>query len=754
MATLLSLPPELLDLIVSHVVDPFISRASTTTPSSPDSHEGNLPPPDPSSTPRLDPPTRAVQIALLRLVHPSLTSIVERRWYMDLVISSSRQIQQLLYARPRPRFGTGPRTRAVGPTTSSNWTADASPRRLDKDKSGSGGHFEPRRLETLEPARSDDEERNGAASGGESLTLHEDEDDDDESDRRPTAPMIGLFERTGARAVETLVFDPSQRRDTPGRRRASSSIPSIGTGGIGTEETIAGTEVEKVLECIERAVSRDESRNHVDRCDDERWDGGRRGPGDGTRRESCRRTVNDDHGEPPTTTARLTKLDLRWCRPVSVEVLRGKRSLANLRSLTLGTGLTFPTTSLSASSSSSSSSAFSFKLDALTIHNNHWESLPTEFLRSLLTETCLGSRSSSTTKGTRTTTTTTKTSTGTPSDLNGDLDESSRSLSSSPRKVEPCLERPARSRRSDDDRRSGLRSLDVSTMYSVESFAPLIGLVCTSTPFSPVSWGTTHPLVVGPSNPPPRAAREPNSIRRRGDPNASQGNEMGELRPRRARQGLDDEEDGVSDEGESLEEAGETDEEDNEEEGEGTESGLVKGFGRDLRVVKLPPFETLVQIAFATALLNRIPVVPRLRRPTSSSSSSSSLARSTKEEQNVIDYLEVPSFSSPHSNLLLVPFLSSLAAHRTTLVEVGFRASPYSPTLLDSVLLVLQSLFDGPPESREHRESRARLTKVRLVKFKSTAEVSQILGRHGELVVDLVGQFGCDVEYGEYHDDG
>ena len=34
-----------------------------------------------------------------------------------------------------------------------------------------------------------------------------------------------------------------------------------------------------------------------------------------------------------------------------------------------------------------------------------------------------------------------------------------------------------------------------------------------------------------------------------------------------------------------------------------------------------------------------------------------------------------------------------------------------------------------------------------------TAEVSKTLERDGELVVDLIGQFDCEVEYGKYRSD-
>ncbi|GAA5927545.1 hypothetical protein JCM1841_002336 [Sporobolomyces salmonicolor] len=82
----------------------------------------------------------------------------------------------------------------------------------------------------------------------------------------------------------------------------------------------------------------------------------------------------------------LRVLDVASVKPLRVERLEGEL-LADLTDLTLGTGLVFPTSSLPRSSF-----AFAFHLTSLTLHNNHWESLPAFFLSALLSQTCANLR--------------------------------------------------------------------------------------------------------------------------------------------------------------------------------------------------------------------------------------------------------------------------------------------------------------------------------------------------------------------------
>ncbi|GAA5900358.1 hypothetical protein JCM5296_001408 [Sporobolomyces johnsonii] len=82
----------------------------------------------------------------------------------------------------------------------------------------------------------------------------------------------------------------------------------------------------------------------------------------------------------------LRVVDVASVKPLRVELLEGDL-LADLKDLTLGTGLAFPTSRLPPSSF-----AFPFHLASLTLHNNHWESLPPSFLSALLSQTCTNLR--------------------------------------------------------------------------------------------------------------------------------------------------------------------------------------------------------------------------------------------------------------------------------------------------------------------------------------------------------------------------
>ncbi|GAA5969672.1 hypothetical protein JCM3765_006107 [Sporobolomyces pararoseus] len=143
----------------------------------------------------------------------------------------------------------------------------------------------------------------------------------------------------------------------------------------------------------------------------------------------------------------------------------------------------------------------------------------------------------------------------------------------------------------------------------------------------------------------------------------------------------------------------------------------------------LPPFETFDQILFSTLLLDQVTSTAPL------------------------NYLELPSLSDPRSNVLLLPFLQSVSRNASRMIQIGFKNYP-SQALLDSILIFLQSLYGGPPGSTEAEGSECNLERIRMVKIlRGTAEVSKTMERDGELVVDLIGQFGCEVEYGQYKSD-
>jgi hypothetical protein len=147
----------------------------------------------------------------------------------------------------------------------------------------------------------------------------------------------------------------------------------------------------------------------------------------------------------------------------------------------------------------------------------------------------------------------------------------------------------------------------------------------------------------------------------------------------------------------------------------------------------LPPFETFDQILFSSLLLDQ-------------STSSSPLL-----------YLELPNLSSPRENLMLLPFLESLSRNSSRFVEIGLK-NPPGQALLDSLLIIFQCVFKGPPgtiqalgEQVDRGGGVTKMERIRMVKILGgTAQVSRTMERQGELVVDLIGQFGCEVEYGEY----
>ncbi|GAA5879271.1 hypothetical protein JCM16303_003145 [Sporobolomyces ruberrimus] len=328
-----------------------------------------------------------------------------------------------------------------------------------------------------------------------------------------------------AHLTRKIVFDASQGR-------------GIGTGGIGSEETISGKWVQDLLQVVE---------------------------------EAHERTVGKE--------AKLVELDIKDCRDMRPSILEGK-SLKNLKTLTLGTGFAFEKSIARDETSDSEDDLTTlqpypikcqFHLTSLTVTNNHWESLPTSFLSSLLSQTC----------------------------------------------------------------QSTLRTLNLSSLYSVETFSPLLD--SDSPLFSTVS------------------------------------------------------------------------------------------------ILYLPPFETLAQILFSTLLL---------------------------DQTSQLNYLELPSLSNPRSNFLLLPLIQTLSKDVTKYEEIGFQNNP-DQTLLDSILIVLQTFYQGPPGSFEAESAGCRLEKVRMCRVAragqggegtigGTAKVAEMLGREGELVVDLIGQFGLDVEYGAY----
>ncbi|GAA5901815.1 uncharacterized protein JCM6883_000405 [Sporobolomyces salmoneus] len=157
----------------------------------------------------------------------------------------------------------------------------------------------------------------------------------------------------------------------------------------------------------------------------------------------------------------------------------------------------------------------------------------------------------------------------------------------------------------------------------------------------------------------------------------------------------------------------------------GSLSGLLKypphNFA-SIKEVSLPPAETFSQILFSCLLVD--------------------LTRS-------LTYLELPNLSDPASSILLLPFFRSIERNSHKILEIGFKNFP-SQALIDSILIVLQGLFGGPPGSTEAESSKAGLKRLRMLKIRNTAEVSRLIERDGELVVDLIGQFGCEVAYGKY----
>ncbi|GAA6009866.1 hypothetical protein JCM11491_000845 [Sporobolomyces phaffii] len=326
------------------------------------------------------------------------------------------------------------------------------------------------------------------------------------SDRQVELLLASRAFHDHAHLVTTLRFD-------------ATAGTSIGTGGIGSEPTITGNLASQVLEAIERST---------------------RGTG------------------------RLRELDLKDCVGLKSSALQGT-SLNNLRKLTIGAGIVVENASMTNPLLPPYPEKFYFRLtDSLTVTNNHWQSLPTSFLSSLVSQTC----------------------------------------------------------------RDCLRTLDLSTLYSVESMSPLL------------------------------------------------------------------------------------------------DSSL--DLFASVENLYLPPFETLSQIIFSALLLDDATATGRALR-----------------------YVEFPAWSDPRENVLLLPFLEAVARNRDALVEVGFKHAP-SPALLDSVLVVLQSLYGGPPGSGAAEASGCRVDTFRMVKLRGTAHVSETMEREGELIVDLIGQFGCDIEYGEY----
>jgi len=325
-----------------------------------------------------------------------------------------------------------------------------------------------------------------------------------------------------AGTVRSVVFEPSKGR-------------GIGDGGIGTEETIQGKLAEQLLECIERNFE-----------------------GSG---------VNGG--------GKLEELDIVGCSGMSILSLCGKSLASEYRAKTLiEAPLTHPIDidlkrlSIGSALTSHEGSSYKFRLDSLTLVNNHWQSLSNPIIEQLCKETCQA-------QGTFT----------------------------------------------------GLKILDLSNLYSIQSFMPLL-----------------HE---------------------------------------------------------------------------------VPGLFPSIEELYLPPFETLDQVLASTLLF----------------------------EQNTADsplrYLELPNLSDPRANLFMMPFLHTLSTNVKSALEIGFKNSP-GQTLLDTILIVFRCLYGGPPGSSQADASGCSLRRVRMLKLRGTAEVSQTMEREGELVVDLIGQFGCEVEYGEF----
>ncbi|GAA5932128.1 hypothetical protein JCM3775_004246 [Rhodotorula graminis] len=160
------------------------------------------------------------------------------------------------------------------------------------------------------------------------------------SSRRIAALIDSPDLRTCARHVRSIAFVP---RDTDGGARG-------GVGrGIGTSETVEGRDAARVLERL-RELSEERDRDE---------DYGARGTG-------------------------LEVLDIASVDALRVEVLQGEW-LSSLRDLTLGPSIVLPT------NCPLSPPTFSFHLKALALHNNHWQSLPSNLLAAVL-ETALPER--------------------------------------------------------------------------------------------------------------------------------------------------------------------------------------------------------------------------------------------------------------------------------------------------------------------------------------------------------------------------
>ncbi|GAA5902552.1 hypothetical protein JCM8208_006921 [Rhodotorula glutinis] len=144
---------------------------------------------------------------------------------------------------------------------------------------------------------------------------------------------------TCARHVRSIAFVP---RDTDGGARG-------GVGrGIGTSETVEGRDAARMLERLRELWEEHER--------DEEY--GSRGTG-------------------------LEALDVASVEGLRVEVLEGEW-LSDLRNLTLGPSIVLPTNRLP------SPPSFSFHLRSLALHNNHWQSLPSDLLAAVLETALLG----------------------------------------------------------------------------------------------------------------------------------------------------------------------------------------------------------------------------------------------------------------------------------------------------------------------------------------------------------------------------
>lgn len=141
----------------------------------------------------------------------------------------------------------------------------------------------------------------------------------------------------------------------------------------------------------------------------------------------------------------------------------------------------------------------------------------------------------------------------------------------------------------------------------------------------------------------------------------------------------------------------------------------------------LPPFETLDQVLFSTLLLEQV------------------------TSESPLHYLELPNLPDSRTNLFFIPFLETMSTKVSSMLEIGFNNHP-GQALLDALLIVFQVLYGGPPGSPKAEASGCKLERVRMLKLNGTAEVSRTMEREGELVVDLIGQFGCEVEYGAYRE--